>query len=209
MFKRHIAIRLPTEMLIELCQFKRSEMKNILLTTTLLISNIISFSQEAKVITDKEKYKFEEIIEVTFELNAEYDSTNLPDFKGLKLIGGPTKKSSVSVQSGEKTISTSRTYKLRPVKSGRLKINTLIYFIDGKRIKGKPTKIEVTPSILTDEELKEKEFQDFIKDKIKPKGTTRIILHENKGYIEIFGDIEWKFHRRLTAEEIEQIKKIE
>ena len=183
-------------------------MKILLLSTALLISSIISFGQEAKVTTDKEEYKFDEIIEVTFELNAEYDSIDLPDFEGFKLIGGPTKSSSVSIQNGEKTISESRTYRLRPLKSGRLKINSPTYFIDGDRIKGKPAKINVDPSNLTAEELEEKEFQEFIEDGIKPKGTTRIILHENKGYIEIFGEMGWEFHRRLTAEEIEQIEKM-
>ncbi|WP_127845825.1 hypothetical protein [Psychroflexus aestuariivivens] len=61
---------------------------------------------------------------------------------------------------------------------------------------------------MTDEELKEKEYIEFIEDSIKPKGTTRIILHENKGFIEIFEDLRWKLLRRLTTEEIEQIGKI-
>lgn len=182
-------------------------MKN-LLTTALLVSSSTILSQEARVTTDKEYYKFDEIIEVTFELNAKYDSIDLPDLEGFKLIGGPSKNSSVSIQNGEKTIRESRTYRLRPIESGRLKINSPTYFIDGKRIKGKPAKVKVAPSNLTAEELEEKKFQEFIEDGIKPKGTTRIILHDNKGYIEVFREMGWELHRRLTAEEIEQLKKI-
>lgn len=188
---------------------KRPEMKNLILTTILISSSAAIFGQEAKVITDKEKYKFDEIIEVTFELNAKYDSIDLPEFEGFKIIGGPAKNSSISIQNGEKTISESRIYKLRPIESGRLKIKSPSYFIDEQEFKGKPAKIEIDPSNLTVEELEEKEIQEFIEDGIKPKGTTRIIIYENKGYIEIFGEMAWQFHRRLTSEEIERIKKIE
>ena len=61
---------------------------------------------------------------------------------------------------------------------------------------------------MTEEELKEKEYKEFIEDGIKPKGSTRVILHENKGYVEIFGEMGWEFHRRLTYKEIEQLDKI-
>ena len=49
-------------------------MKNLFLTTIFLISTAYSFGQEANVSTDKEEYKFDEIIELTFELNAKFDS---------------------------------------------------------------------------------------------------------------------------------------
>ena len=173
----------------------------------MLLSTAI-FSQTAKITTDKEKYKFDEIIEVTFDLNAKYDSIDLPDFEGFQVISGPNKSSSVSIQNGEKTVSESTTYRLRPLESGWLKINSPAYFIDGKKIRGKSAKIQVDPSNLTPAELREKEIQEFIEYGIKPKGTTKIILHENKAYMEIFGELGWEFHRRLTPEEIEQIIKM-
>jgi len=183
-------------------------MKNILLTTALLISSFVSFGQEAAVTTDKEQYKFDEIIEVTFELNAKYDSLDLPDFKGFKVIGGPTKSSSTSIKFGDTTISARRTYQLRPIESGRLKIYSPTYFIDGNRIEAKPAQVNVAPSNLTVEELEEKKFREFIEDGTKPKGTTRIVLFENKGYIEIFSGIGWELYRRLTSEEIERFERI-
>ena len=184
-------------------------MKNLILTIILVGLSAAIFGQEAKVITDKEKYKFDEIIEVTFLLNAEYDSIDLPEFEGFRIIGGPARNSSVSIQKGEKTISESSIYKLRPMVSGRLEIESPIYFIDGQEFKGKPVSIRIDPSNLTAGELEEKEIQEFIDDGIKPKGTTRIIIYENMGYIEIFGEKAWQFHRRLTSEEIERIKQIE
>ena len=158
--------------------------------------------------TDKEEYKFDEIIELTFELNAKFDSIDIPDLEDFKIISGPNKSSSVSIQNGVTTEMETRTFRLRPIESGRLKINSPIFYKDGKEIKGKSIKIKVDPSNLTDKELKEKEYKEFIEDGIKPKGTTRIILHENKGYVEIFGEMGWEFLRRLTSEEIEQIEKM-
>ncbi|MBU9064581.1 BatD family protein [Phocaeicola vulgatus] len=183
-------------------------MKNLFLTTIFLISTAYSFGQEANVSTDKEEYKFDEIIELTFELNAKFDSIDIPDLEDFKIISGPNKSSSVSIQNGVTTEMETRTFRLRPIESGRLKINSPIFYKDGKEIKGKSIKIKVDPSNLTDKELKEKEYKEFIEDGIKPKGTTRIILHENKGYVEIFGEMGWEFLRRLTSEEIEQIEKM-
>jgi hypothetical protein len=160
------------------------------------------------VTTDKEEYKFDEIIELTFELNAKFDSIKVPDLESFKIISGPNKSSSVSIQNGVMTESETRTYRVRPIESGELKINSPTFFKDRKEITGKSIKIKVDPTNLTDEELIEKKYKEFIEDGIKPKGTTRIILHDNKGYVEIFGEMGWKFHRRLTTEETEQLEKI-
>lgn len=183
-------------------------MKNLTLSSIFLLSNFFSFGQEAKVTTDKEEYKFDEIIELPFELNAKFDSLEIPDLEDFKIISGPNKSSSVSIQNGVTTESETRIFRLRPIESGRLKINSPTFYVHGKEIKGKSLKIKVDPTNLTEEELKEKEYKEFIEDGIKPQGTTRIILHDNKGYVEIFGEMGWEFLRRLTSEEIEQIEKI-
>lgn len=180
----------------------------LLITSIFLISIGYGYGQEAKVSTDKAEYKFDEIIELTFEVNAKFDSIDIPDFEGFKIIGGPSKSSSVSVKNGVRTENETRTYRLRPNESGQLNINSPTFYKDGKEIKGKAVKVKVDPSNLTDRELKEKEFKNFIEEGIKPKGTTRIILYENKGYVEIFGEMGWEFHRRLTNEEVEQLEKV-
>ncbi len=118
-------------------------MKTLTLTILLIFSSFSIFGQEAKVTTDKKKYKLDEIIEVTFELNAKSDSMDLPEFNGFEIIGGPTESSSVTIEDGEMIVRESRTYKLQPVRRSRLKINSPVYFIDGRKIKGKPVKIKV------------------------------------------------------------------
>jgi hypothetical protein len=126
-------------------------MKNLILTAIFPFSIACSFGQEAKVTTDKEEYKYDEIIELTFELNAKFDSIHFPDLEGFKIISGPNKSSSVSIQNGVTTESETRTFRLRPLESGRLKINSPTFYKDGKEIKGKAIKIKVDPSNLTDE----------------------------------------------------------
>ncbi len=177
------------------------------ISTIILIMHCFTISaQEAQVITDKQKYKFDEIIECTFELNAKFDSLDLPQLNGFKIIDGPSKGSVTSVQNGITTITETRTYSLRPTQSGRLKINTATYYIDGAAIEGEPVWIEVLASNLTEAELAEKRALEFIEDGIKPTGTIRIVFHDPHGYVETFGEWGWQFHRRLTADEIAVLK---
>lgn len=183
-------------------------MKKLILITLFLFSITYTFGQEATVTTDKMEYKFDEIIELTFKLNAKFDSLEIPNLENFKIISGPNESFSVSIQNGITTQSKTSTYRIKPLVSGQLKIMSATFYKDGKEIKGNPIIIKVDPSTLTDKEIQEKEYQNFIEDGIKPKGTTRIMLHESKGYIEILGERGWKFHRRLTNEEIEQVKKI-
>ena len=183
-------------------------MKFLLYIVFFLFSTLPHFGQEVKITTDKEAYKFDEIIELTFELNAKYDSIDIPELKRFKIVSGPNKSSSVSIQNEIRTERERLTYRLRPLKSGQVKISSPTFYKNGKELKGKSIKIKVDSSNLTDEELKKKEYNEFIEDAIKPKGTTRIMLHENKGYIEIFGEMGWEFYRRLTLEEIKQLQKV-
>ncbi|WP_127845826.1 hypothetical protein [Psychroflexus aestuariivivens] len=73
-------------------------MKNLFLTTIFLISTVSTFGQQAKLTTGKEEYKFDEIIKLTFELNAKFDSIDNPGLENFKIISGPNKSSSVSIQ---------------------------------------------------------------------------------------------------------------
>ncbi len=182
-------------------------MRQLILIAFLTTPSFFLFGQEVKTTTDKEKYKFDETIEVTFEINAEVDSINSPDFKGFKLVGGPTKNTSISIINGEKTVRKYKTYQLRAIQSGHLRINSPNYFINGQIIKGKSIKIKVDSSNLNTEELAEKKIQEFIEDRIKPFGTIRILYYEDIGYMEIYKENGWQHHRRLTSVEMDQMIK--
>lgn len=182
-------------------------MKHLILITFLTFLSFIIRGQYATVSTDKKNYKFEETIIATFEINAKYDSLNLPDLKGFKLLDGQS-KSSYEKDNNEKKVSETIIYKLRPLESGLLMIPSPTYYINGKKIQGIHTFVKVDESKLTKEEAEKKDFQRFIEEGAKPKGTHRYIICKEKGYIERFGDLGWEFYRQLTKEEIELIDKI-
>lgn len=183
-------------------------MKNKFLLAIFVISNITLFAQEVKLSTDKGEYKFDEIIKLIIEINAKPDSMELPEFKGLKIISGPNKSSSFSFVNGEQSVLEVITLSLSPTESGKISIESPIYFVDGAKVEGQSLKITVDASKLNAQDLEEKLYVEFIEDAIKPQGTTRVVCNGDKGYIEIFDDLGWVFHRRLTPEEIEKINSL-
>lgn len=179
-----------------------------ILTLLFIISLATIYSQEVKLTIDKYEYQFDEIIEITYEVDSLIDSIVVPDYDNFKVVSGPFKSITSSVINGVKSSSSKISFKLRPLKSGELTIESPIFIVDEKNIKAKSVIVNIAPSNLTEDELKDKEYKQFINDSSKPKGTTRIIIHENKGYIEIYNGKDWEFQRRLSTEEIEQIGRI-
>ncbi len=173
-----------------------------------LIFNYL-FGQDISIEIDKEKYKFDEKITVIFKSDFKEDSIKLPEFEGLKIISGPNTGSSMSTINGVTEHTKTWTYFFRPIKSGKIVIESPTLFLDGQAIKCSKKTIKVLKSNLSEEEVKEYMFKSFVEDGIKPKGTYRYILNDKIGYIEIYGDLSWKYHRRLTDEEFKAIKKIE
>lgn len=184
-------------------------MKHAYFLTALFFISKSIVAQKPEVTTDKKNYAFDDLIEVVFSIDAKPDSNQLPTFDGLKWVSGPNTSSSMSVTNGETTYSQTLTYKLRPTKSGKLEINSPVYFINGKKIKAKSVKITVEPSGLSDEELKEKAVKEFIKDSLKPPGTMRLTFHDDMGFLEVYQENAWKVVRTLTAEELLLLKQME
>ena len=108
----------------------------------LMVSGLSVAAQEVKVTTDRQSCPVGDIVSVTFEVNVKYDSMVLPEFKDFEVMGKPAMSSSVTVQQGEMIRRESRTYKLRPVRAGRLKIDSPVYYISGKKFEGKAVRIK-------------------------------------------------------------------
>ncbi len=132
----------------------------------------------------------------------------LPSFEGFKLVSGPSITSTVTVKNKKRKQIKTWKYVLRSVRSGKISIESPVFYKDGKEIKGKKETIKILESELSVEEQKELMYKAFIDDNHKLEGTFRYVLHEDFGYIEIFKNLKWEFYRRLTEEEIEKIKLI-
>lgn len=171
-------------------------------------TGLISFvyGQEVKIDVEKKQYKLDEKIEVKFVIDFNEDSITVPKFDGFDLIGGPSTSSSTSIINGETQYNKSWTYYLRPINGGDLLIKTPVYFYKGKQITNKET-INVSVSELSNKEKQDIRFKAFVEDSFKPNGTLRYTLDDSFGYIEIFRDYKWNFHRKLSDEEIMILKK--
>ena len=83
------------------------------------IINLV-YGQNISIETDKKEYKFDEKIRVTFKIDTKIDSVELPEFKGLKIVSGPSSSSSMVAKYGVIERTKTWTYTLRPIKSGKL-----------------------------------------------------------------------------------------
>ena len=158
--------------------------------------------------TDTNVYKVGYKIEVKFIINFKEDSVKYPKFDEFKVIAGPFTATSTEIINGVKTYSNTITYLLTPKKVGELDIESPIFFIKGKEVKTSK-KVTILGNSLTKEEEKELRFQDFVKGYVKPNGMFRYTINDEFGYIEIYKNKKWEFYRKLTAKELETIKKIE
>lgn len=183
-------------------------MKLFLLSLPLLMLNLFAIGQEVNVGTDKNEYKLDELIRVTYDFNSHYDSVKYPVFEGLEKVGKPTGGSSTSSINGEKKVRHVLTFSLKPMKSGIVKIETPVYYVNGEIIHGEATEIKISSDKLSPIERKEKEVLEFGESIFKPDGTMRAVIHQDKGYLEIYTGGKWEFKRMLTNKEIRMIGRL-
>ncbi|MCT4623779.1 MAG: BatD family protein [Schleiferiaceae bacterium] len=180
-------------------------MKRIQMSVVAALLCSLAFAQEAKITLDKDSCSFDEVIKVTFESDFKPDSVNWPTLNGFLNSRGPNTMSSVKMTNGNMEVQYAKEYHIRPAESGMLTISSPEYFYQEKRIMAEPRTLFVSPNNMSEEELKEQLYLDFIHNGIKPKGTKRVTFHEDKGYIEVFGELGWKIERRLTEKELKKI----
>lgn len=180
--------------------------KKLLIHLHILIGFSLSVvAQEATISTNKKSYKYDERIELSFDINAKIDSIKLPDLTGFKKVMGPNQSSSTSMINGKSTFHNSYKFVLRPIKSGQFSIPSPIFYINNDVITAEPIQFVVEESNLTEEEINEKLFIEFIEDRYKPFGTIRYVVSEKKGFIEEFTQEGWKVKRRLSEDEISNL----
>lgn len=183
-------------------------MKQLFLLSLFACTTLLTQGQETRSETEKSRYAFEEIITVTFGVDSTLDSMQEPDFVGFRQLGGASKSYSMSMESGIKKETQSYSFRLRPTASGQMTLPSPIYFMGGKEVHGKSVSVFVEASTLTQEELDQRDIQAFIEDPLKPDGTLRFNVFENKGYVEKFGASGWLFYRTMTPEEIMAMPKL-
>lgn len=178
----------------------------ILLNSFSLIGQAL-MPQGMKIKLEKSEYKVSDTISLSFETNVNVDSVANVDLTPFEIITGLNTSSTISKVNGITSTRYTMTCKISPIKPGKIKIIAPTIYSNGLKITGEEKYIEITGKELTSEELKRREFNIFVKNPDK-KGTTRFIIKDDMGYVEIFSGKRWIYQRALTKEEIQILKNI-
>ncbi|QLG45503.1 BatD family protein [Costertonia aggregata] len=95
----------------------------------------------------KEKLGVNERLRVDFTMNKDGDNFTPPDFKGFRVLMGPSQYISNSWINGKRSFSKTYTYTLAPTAQGKFTINQSTVVIGGKTYKSLPVTIEVTSAV--------------------------------------------------------------
>lgn len=97
----------------------------------------------------KKKLGVNERLRVDFEMNADGDNFNPPDFEDFRVVGGPNQAISNSYINGKRSYSKTYSYFLSPLKKGTLKIGQAEIVVDRQTYKTIPISVEVLDAVKT------------------------------------------------------------
>ncbi len=100
---------------------------------------------EAKV--SKKRLGLNERLRVDFEMNADGDNFNPPNFEGFRVIGGPNQSISNSWINGKRSYSKTYSYFLSPQKKGSLTVGQATIDIKGQTYKTVPIPVTITAAV--------------------------------------------------------------
>ncbi|MFD2586652.1 BatD family protein [Croceitalea marina] len=120
-----------------------------LLLPVFLIGNLLHAQEEItfEMKLSKDKLGVNERLRVEFIMNKDGDNFNPPNFKGFKVVMGPSQSISSSWVNGKRSFSKSYGYILTPTATGNFEIGQATIEIDGKTFKTVPKKIQITAAV--------------------------------------------------------------
>lgn len=176
----------------------------------LLVCGFWSAAQDIKMevnISDR-KIEFDEEISLEFKVNAMPDSIDKPIYNDFRILSGPNYSSKTQANNGEINSSSTISYRLAPLNSGKFKLKCPIFYVDGEEVSSKPVKVKVGKHNLTQSELMALKFKGFRKQARKDEGTVQITFSEELGYVEVWENGKKKHLKDLSEEEIESLKSL-
>jgi len=168
---------------------------------------IASQGQEVEILLNKQEYKVNEQIGITFQINTRVDSIGQTDFSDFDVLAGPSQTNSMSMINGVASSVAQVTYILKAKRTGTFKIKSPKFFQGNGIFIGNDATIVVKGKI-TERDIKKAESERFANNPFKPKGTARYNTTGRVGYIEVFNGFTWEYYRELNSKEIKKLKKI-
>ena len=173
-----------------------------------LFISLLVFSanaQEVNIIVAKNKFRLNDEISISFNVNSSIDSIAPFNPENFKIISEAKKYSSSSYSNNEFVKIYNVLYVLKAESEGIFTITSPIIFSKGKELEKKEIKIEITEKI---SDINEEDFKKFKNQIFKPEGTTRYTINGDFGYIEIYKNSKWEFYKQLSKDEISEIQKV-
>ena len=126
--------------------------KNYIFLLPLLLLGFITRAQDTDGITfemrlSKPKLGVNERLRVDFIMNKDGDNFTPPDFKGFKVVMGPSQSISSSWYNGVRSYKKTYSYTIAPVAKGKFTIKQASIVIKGKTYKSTPRQVEVTKAV--------------------------------------------------------------
>ena len=133
-------------------------MRQILITYCIVFGCLALLKPSTALAQEKEGVNFEtklsksklginERLRVDFSMNKDGDNFNPPDFKGFRVVMGPSQSISSSWINGVRSYSKTYSYTLAPTARGKFVIKQATIVIDGKTYKSLPKEVEVTAAV--------------------------------------------------------------
>jgi len=117
----------------------------VLLSISLSAQDNDEVSFELKL--SKSKLGINERLRVEFSMNKDGDNFNPPDFKGFRVLMGPSQSISSLWVNGKRTFSKTYSYTLAPTARGKFTIKQATIVINGETYKSLPKQVEVTAAV--------------------------------------------------------------
>lgn len=112
--------------------------------------------------SSKSSIGINQYIEVTYEINRDLNSFQMPNFEDFKVVNGPRQNSVNTFIAGEKSYKKSVSYTLKPLKQGHLTIQESKVVYQGNVFKSNPLHIEVTDAVAASKDSNDTAFGDRI-----------------------------------------------
>jgi len=124
-------------------------MKRIVALLFLIIGNLAMAQVQFEAKVSKNSLGLNERLRIDFNMNADGDNFNPPNFEasGFRVVGGPSQSVSQSWINGKGSFNKSYSYILMPTQKGSLTIKQASIEINGQIYKTSPIKINVTNAV--------------------------------------------------------------
>lgn len=130
--------------------------KNIICLSFLLVHSFNVIGQQITINVDKLKYNITDKIKITYKVDKDTDSIGEIDESQFEFVAGPSQQVSQEYVNGKTSFSKSYSYFITPLKPGKIKLPQLLMYLDGRTLKADDVYIDVTGTLLTDEQISNK-----------------------------------------------------